>query len=184
MFKIFTFLIHLLLTHGYLALFLWSILEGEIGLMMAGWLASKNEVFSYPTVALVAISGAVIGDHLLYGLGRFFAPKAKRWLRKYEKKRVLIQRWLHKYGALLVVFERFIYGTHIPALLSLGISKFPYLKFLLFDLVGIVLWVVTFVSVGFYFGHSSIELILFVQKNILWVIFVIGFFILYKKAQE
>jgi len=132
MFKLFSLLIHLLLTHGYLALFLWSILEGEIGLMMAGWLASNNEVFQYKAVVLVAFAGAVIGDHLVYAAGFFFAPKARKWLRKYEKKRVVIQNWLHAYGSLLIVFERFIYGTHIPALLSLGISRYPYLKFLFF----------------------------------------------------
>jgi len=184
MFKIFTLLIHLLLTHGYLALFLWSILEGEVGLIMAGWLASNNEVFRYGTVVLVALCGAVIGDHLVYALGRFFAPRARKWLSKYEKKRVVVQDWLHAYGALLVVFERFIYGTHIPVLLTLGITRYPYLKFLLFDIIGIVLWVVTFVSVGFYLGNSAIELILFFQKNILWVVFVAAFFILYKKAQK
>jgi len=44
--------------------------------------------------------------------------------------------------------------------------------------------VLTFVSVGFYLGNSAIELILFFQKNIFWVLFVIGFFLLYQKAQK
>lgn len=181
---LFAYPIHLLLTYGYTALFIWSLLEGEIGLMLTGWLASDKQYFTYEHIIYIAIAGALIGDHLVYITGRFFAPKAKVWLKAYEEKRVKIQRWFRKYGALVIVFERFIYGTHIPALLTVGISEYPYLKFLFFDIIGTILWAFTFVSVGYYLGDSAIQLILFIQKNILWMLFALFLFMLYRQAKK
>jgi len=165
--KLFSYPIKLLLTYGYFALFIWSILEGEIGLMLSGFLASEGKVFSFTNIIIVASIGAFIGDNILFLLGRFFAPKVKVWLIKYKEKRIIIQHYFRKYGASIIVFERFIYGTHIPALLIVGLSKYPYLKFLLFDIVGIFLWALIFTALGYYFGNDAIDIIIFIQKNFL-----------------
>ncbi len=58
------------------------------------------------------------------------------------------------------------------------------IKFLFFDLLGIVLWAFTFVSIGFYFGHSAIDVILFAQKNIFVVLFFIALFALILFSQN
>ena len=60
MLSLFAWPIHLLLKHGYLALFLWSVTEGEIGLMLSGWLASEGQVFTYKGIIAVAISGILL----------------------------------------------------------------------------------------------------------------------------
>ena len=170
--KLFSYPIKLLLTYGYFALFVWSILEGEIGLMLSGFLASEGKVFSFTNIVIVASIGAFIGDNVLFLLGRFFAPKVKVWLIKYKEKRILIQQYFRKYGAVVIVFERFIYGTHIPALLIVGLSKYPYLKFLLFDIIGIILWALLFTALGYYFGNTAIDIIIFIQKNLLVFLFI------------
>ena len=169
---LFSYPIKLLLTYGYFALFIWSILEGEIGLMLSGFLASKGEVFSFFNIVVIASIGAFIGDNFLFLLGRFFEPKAKIWLIKYKDKHIVIQRYFRKYGTVVIIFERFIYGTHIPALLIVGLSKYPYLKFLFFDIIGIILWAIVFTSIGYYFGNTAIDIIIFVQKNLLVALFV------------
>lgn len=168
---LFAYPIKLLVSYGYFALFIWSILEGEIGLMLSGFLASKGEVFHFSDIVIVASIGAFIGDNTLFLLGRYFAPKAKIWLIKYKEKRILIQRYFRKYGSFVIVFERFIYGTHIPALLIVGLSRYPYGKFLLFDCIGILLWAAVFTSIGYYFGDTAIDIIIFIQKNLLVVLF-------------
>ncbi len=162
---LFAYPIKLLVSYGYFALFIWSILEGKIGLMLSGFLASKGEVFHFLDIVIVASVGAFIGDNTLFLLGRYFAPKAKIWLIKYKEKRILIQRYFRKYGSFVIVFERFIYGTHIPALLIVGLSRYPYGKFLLFDSIGILLWAAVFTSIGYYFGDTAIDIIIFIQKT-------------------
>ena len=75
-FNLFSYPVHLLMTHGYAALFVWSVLEGEIGLMLAGWLASEHKVFTYSDAVMVAMAGAAIGDLLVFMAGRLFEKRA------------------------------------------------------------------------------------------------------------
>ena len=182
----FSYPVHLLLAHGYVALFIWSVLEGEIGLMLAGWLASEHLVFSYEKVILVAIAGAFLGDMFTFTFGRVFEKRALAWLQHHPKQYKRVKMWLKRWGAIVIIFERFIYGTHIPVLLSLGMSGYSFWKFLLFDIIGIVLWAVTFVSIGYYFGRSAIDIILLVQKNIFVVLFFLILFltIFYTKQEK
>ena len=165
--QLFAYPIHLLLTHGYEALFLWSVLEGEIGLMLSGWLAHEGQVFTYDRVVMVAVAGAFIGDLLLFLGGRIFEKRALAWLDAHPDKKRMTRRWLRKWGPFVIVFERFVYGTHVPVLLTIGMSGYSFLKFLFFDIVGIVLWAFTFVTIGYRFGDTAIQLILFAQKNLL-----------------
>ncbi len=177
--------VHLLLAHGYLALFLWSVLEGEIGLMLAGWLASKHMVFEYDKVVLTAIVGAFIGDMITFSFGRLFEKRAKRWLEKDPKRKRLARYLIRRWGALVIVFERFVYGTHIPVLLTLSMGGYPFAKFILFDIIGVVLWAFTFVSIGYFFGHSAIDLILLIQKNIFATLFILlVLLLLFKKRSQ
>jgi membrane protein DedA with SNARE-associated domain len=185
LFQLFQFPIQLLLEHGYTALFLWSILEGEIGLMLAGWLASMHRVFDYSQVIAVAIAGAFVGDLLVFLAGRLFRRPVARWLEAHPTRQEKARGWLRRWGPYVIVFERFIYGTHIPVLLTLGMSGYGFLRFLLFDLIGIVLWAFTFVTVGYTFGQHVIQLILFAQKNLLLVLFLLLlFFVLLSRREE
>ncbi len=181
---LFEYPIQLLLHYGYHALFVWSVLEGEIGLMLSGWLASLGEVFSYRGVIEIAIAGALTGDILVFSFGRLFRRKAMRWLDKNPERKEEALRWIERWGSWIIVFERFIYGTHIPVLLSLGMSGYRFGKFLLFDIIGVILWAFTFVSIGYYFGQKAVDLVLFFQKNILLVLFLLLIFFLIFLSQK
>lgn len=177
--------VHLLLAHGYLALFLWSVLEGEIGLMLAGWLASKHMVFEYDKVVMTAIAGAFIGDMITFSFGKLFEKRAKRWLEKDPKRKRMARDLIRRWGALVIVFERFVYGTHIPVLLTLSMGGYPFIKFLFFDIIGVVLWAFSFVSIGYFFGQSAIDLILLIQKNIFATVFILlVLLLLFKKRSR
>ncbi len=130
LFRLFSYPVKFFILHGYGALFVWSVLEGEIGLMLAGWLASQHIVFTYSKVIIVAICGALIGDFFTFSVGRLFEKRALAWLQQHPKKKEQVDYLLKKYGEIVIVFERFIYGTHIPVLLSLGMSGYPLWKFL------------------------------------------------------
>jgi membrane protein DedA with SNARE-associated domain len=113
----FSYPIHLLLNHGYIALFIWSIFEGEIGLMLAGWLVSQNKIFTYENIIIIAMIDALIGDTITFTIGRFFKKFALSWLNKHPDKKKLAENLIRQYGAFVIIFERFIYGTHIPVML-------------------------------------------------------------------
>ncbi|WP_295421239.1 DedA family protein [Sulfurovum sp.] len=175
---------YLIAHFSYNILFLWSILEGEIGLALAGYMVAQGK-FELPQVLLITISGAFLGDMILFLLGRLFKSKTEMLLKKYEKKMQRIENWFRRFGSWIVVFERFIYGTHIPALLMLGISGFSFWKFLVLDITGVVLWALTFTTLGYYFGHTVIDLLTFVQRHLTIALLVILFFyIIYLLQKE
>jgi len=159
---------------SYTVLFIWSVFEGEIGLTLAGLFAHKGLLeFSY--VVLISISGALIGDTILFLLGYFSKQKAEYLLKPYKHRVKKIERLFKKYGGLIIIFERFIYGTHIPALLILGGSGYSFMKFLILDLIGVSIWAVTFTTLGFYFGQSAIDILVFIQHHLSVVIFLFFF---------
>ncbi len=170
--QLFSLPVLVLMKYGYLALFIWSVLEGEIGLMLTGWLVSRGEVFTFEGAFAVAVAGAFLGDNAVFLFGRLFERRAMAWLERSSWKKERVLAWFRKWGSSLIVFERFIYGTHIPALLTIGMSGYPYLKFLFFDILGIVLWAATFLTIGYEFGQQAINLVLFIQKNFVLVLFV------------
>ena len=176
-------IISLLKDVGYPFLFIWSVLEGEIGLMLAGWL-STEEVFEVKKVILIAISGAMIGDLIVFMLGRFYQVKANEWLNKNKDKKDKINLWISKYGVFLIIFERFIYGTHIPVLLTFGVSGYKFKKWIIFDFIGVVAWACTFVSIGYFFGNDVVENILFFQKQVLVLVLIILFFYWYNNKKD
>ncbi len=150
---------------SYAILFIWSILEGEIGLSLGGFL-SKDGGFVFYQVIAIAVSGALIGDISIFLIGRYSDNKVKVWLSKYQARLEIIKKWFKKNVILLILFERFIYGTHIPSLLFIGMSGYSFVKFLLLDIVGVTLWAFVFTSLGYYFGESVINIIMVLQRHL------------------
>ncbi len=170
-----SYFLHLLSTWGYPLLFVWSVLEGEFGLMFSALLAKNDIVFSYKEIVAVAILGAIIGDVSLFFAGRLFRKKIKHILKEYPTVFKKSSKWFKKYGNLVIIFERFIYGTHIPTILVIGLSRYSFAKFILYDVLGVVLWAFSFVSIGYFFGQSAINMVVFIQKHLL--VFIILFMI-------
>ena len=168
---------------SYSILFVWSLFEGEIGLAIAGML-SEQQILLFKYVLIISILGAILGDTALFTTGYLFRHKSKTLLKTYEKRVTNIEKWLHKYGSWVIIFERFIYGTHIPALLMLGTSQYSFMKFLLLDIIGVSFWALTFTSLGFYFGQQAIDTLFFIQHHISIVILLILFFFLIYKIKN
>lgn len=164
---------------SYPLLFVWSIFEGEIGLSLAGMLC-KEGVMDFGVVFAIAWSGAFIGDMSLYTLGYFSKNKAQNILARYSKKTTKLRQWFIRYGGWIVVFERFIYGTHIPSLLMLGVSRYNVRSFLIFEVIGITLWALVFTTFGYYFGEEAITLLVFIQRHILVLLLLIVFLMVVK----
>ncbi|NIA19898.1 MAG: DedA family protein [Xanthomonadaceae bacterium] len=150
--------------YTYPVLFIWSVFEGEVGLALAGSL-TKTGQFRYVSILAIAILGASIGDASVFITGRIFKTRAEHWLQHYQQRLTRIKQWLLRYGVWVLIFERFIYGTHIPALLMVGMSDFPVWKFLLFDFIGVVLWATMFTTLGCYYGDTFVALLGMIQKH-------------------
>ncbi|WP_297485842.1 VTT domain-containing protein [Sulfurimonas sp.] len=165
---------HYLIEHfSYWILFVWSLFEGEVGLTLGGYLSKESDLI-FSKVVIIAIIGAFISDITVFLIGKYSNAKVEKWLGNYKNRLRLIKTWFKKNVIWLILFERFIYGTHIPSLLFIGMSGYSFWKFLIFDIIGIIIWAITFTTLGYYFGESVIDVIMLLQQH-LSIVFIMLF---------
>ena len=177
---------HYLIEHfSYWVLFVWSLFEGEIGLALGGFLSKEGDLL-FSKVVIIAILGAFISDISIFLIGKYANTKIEKWLKNYKNRLRLIKIWFKKNVIWLILFERFIYGTHIPSLLFIGMSGYSFWKFLIFDIIGIIMWAITFTTLGYYFGERVIDVIMLLQQHlsILFIMLFLGLIIFIQNKIE
>ncbi|MFF4238125.1 DedA family protein [Actinomadura geliboluensis] len=139
------------------ALFVGFVFPGETAIVVGGVLASQD-VLSLPVLLAIAVVAAVAGDSVGYEIGRRYGPRLLdvKVMRKHRAKVHGAQELIRRRGAFAVFIGRFtaLLRALMPALA--GSSRLPYPKFLLFNVIGGVTWVVTF-TLGGYFAGAAFE---------------------------
>ncbi len=140
--------------HGYWVLFIWTFMEGEAGLILAGFLAFQG-YFTVPGVMLTAFAGAFCGDQFYFYLGRvkgkYILSHSHFLVRKLRKGLRLIER----YGNLVAFTSRYTYGFRIVLPIILGMTPFSARKFLWLNLASAFSWSIIFTLAGYLFGKSA-----------------------------
>ena len=143
-----------LVVHGYWVLFIWTFLEGEAGLILAGFLAFEG-YFSLWGVILVSFAGAFCGDQFYFYLGRWQGLLLLKFFtgiaRKFRKALKLIE----KYGMFVAFISRYTYGFRIVLPIILGMTTFPSFKFCWLNVLSAMAWALIFSSAGYLFGKSA-----------------------------
>ena len=80
------------------------------------------------------------------------------------------ERFFEKYGAKTIIIARFVPIVRTYAPFVAGIANYSYPQFLLFNVIGAVVWVFGLTGAGFYLGELP-----FVKNNLSAVIFIIIF---------
>ncbi|HEY5975676.1 MAG TPA: DedA family protein [Geobacteraceae bacterium] len=141
-------------THGYWVLFVWTFLEGEAGLILAGFLAFQG-YFTLPGVMVTAFGGAFFGDQFYFYLGRlkgkYLLGHSHVLMKKFRKGLRLIER----YGNLVAFTSRYTYGFRIVLPIILGMTPFPGWRFLWLNVASATAWAIIFSLAGYLFGKSA-----------------------------
>jgi membrane protein DedA with SNARE-associated domain len=141
----------LIQTYGYLAVFIGTFLEGDIVLVLGGFL-SHQEYLRLPLVILTGFTGAILGDQFFFWLGRkrgaWLFKKLPRWQNKIE----LINKKLDKHGNWVAVVFRFVYGFRSVTPFVLGNSRIKSSTFVMLNLISALVWATTISVCGFLFG--------------------------------
>src|ERR1700712_94758 len=128
---------------------LFPFLPGDSLLVTAG-LAHQSLGLSVPLIALVAFLAAVAGDQVGYLLGdKFGARLFKEDARILKTSRLReTEAFFAKYGGRALVLGRFVpvIRTYVP--LAAGSARYPYRRFLPWNLLGAFLWAVGVTVVG------------------------------------
>jgi len=141
-------------------------------LVAAGSFVEQGEMKLWP-VLLLASTGAVLGDQIGYALGRKggrrVAVRISRWIGSEDhiyKAEAFAERW----GAAGIFFSRWLVTPLGPWLnLTSGITAYPWPRFLFWDVLGQVLWVVLYVMLGKIFS-DRVEALTEILGNLGWVV--------------
>jgi membrane-associated protein len=132
-------------------------LPGDALLFATGALAAVDTsgTLSAPLVSLVLIIAAITGNTTNYHIGKWIGPPAFSGKYRYLKVSYLhgTERFFDKYGSMTVVVSRFvpIMRTCVPFVA--GIARMPYLRFQANNVGGALLWVLSLVWAGYFFGN-------------------------------
>ena len=157
-------LINLLKEYGYIILFIWSIMEGETGLVMAGILSHTGDMNLWVAIVVAALGG-FIGDQIYYYLGRF----NKNWVlkelnahrRKFAKARLL----LRKYGGWVIFIQRFIYGMRTIIPMTIGVLGYDLKKYAIINFISAFVWASVTIIPSYIFGEQLLEFLKWLKQH-------------------
>jgi len=160
---------HLLLSYGLVLLFAAVAVEsagvpvpGETALVTAAVLAKLGH-YSLGSVIVVAAAGAIVGDNVGYGLGRFGGRRLlERWdvvARRAEKALPPAERFFQRHGAKAVFFGRFIAILRVTAAWMAGISHMTWWRFFCWNAAGGIAWAALVAGIAWIFGKAVADAI-------------------------
>ncbi|EAB3277104.1 DedA family protein [Salmonella enterica] len=145
--------INTLITHyGYAALVIGSMAEGETVTLLGG-VAAHQGLLKFPLVAAAVALGGMMGDQLLYLLGRCYGGKILRRFPRYHTKIRRAQKMIQRHPYLFVIGTRFMYGFRVVGPLLIGASHLPPKIFLPLNIVGALIWALLFTTLGYLGGE-------------------------------
>ena len=176
--KFFDFLLHLdvhldtlIQTHGsWVYGILFAIVFCETGFVVTPFLPGDSLLFAVGTFAargsldlatamVVLTAAAIAGDTVNYWIGHAVGPRVfhredVRWLSRKHLDRT--HAFFEKYGAKTIILARFVPIVRTFAPFVAGIGAMTYSKFLLYNVVGGIVWVVSITLAGFFFGNIPV----------------------------
>jgi membrane-associated protein len=151
---------------------LFAVIFCETGLVVTPFLPGDSLLFAVGALAAIDTSGtlrapllfvllaaaAVLGNTLNYQIGRAIGPPAFS-----GKYRLLKVEYLHRtedffrrHGGLAVALSRFMPIIRTFAPFVAGVGRMPYARFIGYNLLGGILWVMLFLWGGYWFGNIPV----------------------------
>jgi membrane-associated protein len=130
------------------------ILPGDSLLFAAGTFAARGSL-DLSTLLLLLTVAAVLGDAVNYACGKYLGPRMLAANSRFLKKEYLekTERFYERYGGKTIILARFVPIVRTFAPFLAGIGKMKYSQFVLYNVVGAVLWVGVCTLAGFFFGN-------------------------------
>ena len=142
----------LITQYGYLALLIGCIAEGETFTLLGG-VAAHEGLLHFSGVVLAAMVGGIIGDQLLFWLGRRYGTRILRRFSKHQETIGKAKRLIQKHPNWFVIGSRFMYGFRVVGPIIIGTSRVKPLRFFILNVIGAALWALIFVTLGYFAGE-------------------------------
>jgi membrane-associated protein len=144
------------------------ILPGDSLLFALGTFAARPEGLNLGALILLLVIAAIVGDSVNYWIGSLLGPRIFRG----EKVRFLNPKHLERthefyerYGGKTIILARFVPIVRTFAPFVAGMGRMTYRRFMAYNVIGGIVWVVSFLLLGWRFGNIPT-----VKKNFTLVI--------------
>ncbi len=132
------------------------ILPGDSLLFAVGaFCARPNQPLNIVTATLLLTIAAVLGDTVNYHLGKYLGPSVLsgklHWLNQKHLDRT--HRFFEKYGGKTIIIARFVPIVRTFAPFVAGVGTMSYTKFLAYNVIGGITWVVGCLQAGYWLGN-------------------------------
>ena len=158
--------------HAWVYAILFVVIFCETGLVVTPFLPGDSLLFAVGALSAVDTSGtlsaplasvllaiaAVLGNTLNYAIGRAIGPPAFSGRYRFLKVEYLhrTEDFFKRHGGMAVALSRFMPIIRTFAPFVAGVGRMPYARFLGYNLLGGVLWVMLFVWGGYLFGNIPV----------------------------
>ena len=164
---------------------LFAIIFVETGLVVMPFLPGDSLLFvvgamcgaglmNLPLAMALLLVAAVLGDQVNYSIGRHFGPKVFQWENsRFFNKRAFMQAhdFYERHGGVTIIIARFMPFIRTFAPFVAGVAEMTRAKFVMFNVIGAMLWVIGLTLAGYLFGNLP-----WVQANlskIIWALIII-----------
>ncbi|MDO8443534.1 MAG: hypothetical protein Q7S78_00905 [Candidatus Azambacteria bacterium] len=179
-------LVLLLTKYGYFILFPLAAFEGPIISLVVGFLIYLGYLQFLPSYAVLLL-GDIIPDTIYYYIGRFGSER--KIMEKYGPRLNIIKKLWHEHGKKTMFFSKLAYTLSVPFLISAGLVKMPYRKFILYALPVTIFQYGIIMTIGYYLGSSyqlAVKYIDFagIIIAIVFIIFIAAYTLFIKYARK
>ena len=136
------------------------VLPGDSLLFAAGAVAASSAGnLNIHVIVLVLLAAAVLGDAFNFTIGKFFGeklfsnPNSKIFKQEYLAK---THAFYDKYGGKTIILARFVPIVRTFAPFVAGMGKMHYGRFIRYNIIGAIAWVILFAYAGYFFANTKI----------------------------
>ena len=127
-------------------------------ILIAGAIYAGAGRLNIVALGVVAFVAAVTGDNIGFAIGHFggraLALRFGRYVFLTEERLDKAERFFDRRGSIVITFARFVEGLRQANGIIAGITGMHWLRFLVFNAIGAVLWVGTWVTIGYFAGNN------------------------------
>ncbi len=134
-------------------------LPEEIMILVVGYVSAMG-FGSLPTTIIVSIIGVTCGDNIIYRLSRKGSSLSRHLKAKVKKSRLIkYESFMKEHVGLAIFGLRFIVGLRMFSPFIAGIMKVRWIRFQIYDLLALVIYVPTLVFLGYHFHNQLADII-------------------------
>ena len=147
-------------------------LPNTLMLLAVGSFVAQGELTLWHVLVAGSV-GAIIGDQVGYIVGRFGGRRLVRRITDKVGGTANVKRseeYMKRWGGYAIFFTRWLVGPlGFWINLSSGIAEYPWRRFIVWDILGEILWVCLYVSLGWYFS-DRVQYLADLLGDLTWVI--------------